>query len=390
MHPGPAACPTLPGRRPVEIQTSRDLDAFKDIWPRSDDLGATRCHVFQCADVLKVWLETIGAARGVDAHFVVVSNERGEPWFALPLGVERRYGLRVLTFLDGGVSDYNAPVIFADAPAGRSFPVPALIERLRAFLPPFDLVMFEKMPAEVLDYSNPLVRQGMDHHVPSGHVMTLSGSWADYAANGLPRRQDSRRKRRKLEASGRVAFVVADDAMSRERLLAAMIRQKAARYIETRGWDGFDRPGYRDYFRQMTQRLGAGAIHLSALELNGEPIAAHWGLVAGSRFYSLMPSFEAEWNKFSPGRLLTEHLIEWSYARGLSCFDFGVGDETYKFEFRDRVLPLYRAVIPVTLAGSAGLFAVNRKNDVKNSRAWQWLRAKRSRLSAGDGARAAS
>jgi CelD/BcsL family acetyltransferase involved in cellulose biosynthesis len=367
---------------PGKIRVSRDLGSFASLWPRCDTPGPARCHVFQCADVLEVWLKTIGAARGVDPYFVVVTDERGEPRFAVALGIERRFGVRVLTFLDGGVSDYNAPVVFANGTAARPYPLRQLIERLRGVLPPFDLVMFEKMPADVLGLPNPLVRPGMEGHTPSGHVTTLAGTWVD-AAKRLPRGQDSRRKRRKLEAMGKLAFVVADGAASRERLLDAMIRQKTRRYIETRGWDGFDRPGYRDYFRQMTERLGPpGIVHLSALTLGDQVVAAHWGMVCGMRLYSLMPSFEAEWSRFSPGRLLLEHLFEWSYARGIACFDFGIGDEAYKFEFRDGVLPLYRAVIPVTMAGSAYVFALNRKNELRASRAWTWLRALRSRAGA--------
>lgn len=381
---------TTAGIAPDGIRVSRDLGDFAAIWPRSDDLGSARCHVFQCADVLTVWLDTIGAARGIDPHFVVVSDERGEPRFALALGIERRFGVRVLTFLDGGVSDYNAPVVFANAMARRPCSLRQFIERLRGVLPPFDLVMFEKMPADVMDRANPIAQADMESHVPSGHTTMLTGSWAEFAATRLPRRADARRKRRKLETMGKLAFVVAEDAHGRERLLEAMIRQKTQRYIETRGWDGFDRPGYRDYFRQMTERLGSGgAVHVCAVQLDDKVIAAHWGLVAGARFYSLMPSFDAEWSRFSPGRLLLEDLIAWSYAHGITCFDFGIGDESYKVEFRDAILPLFRAVFPVTLAGSACVFALNRKNDLKKSRAWQWLRSLRSRQPAIEAAGAA-
>ena len=79
---------------------------------------------------------------------------------------------------------------------------------------------------------------------------------------------------------------------------------------------------------------------------------------------------------------MLEHLFEWAYAHGIACFDFGIGDEAYKLEFRDAVLPLYRAVIPVTMAGSAYVFALNRKNELRASRAWTWLRTLRSRTSA--------
>ena len=46
-----------------------------------------------------------------------------------------------------------------------------------------------------------------------------------------------------------------------------------------------------------------------------------------------MPSDDAAWGKLSPGRLLLDGLVEWSFLQGLRNFDFTIGDEPYKFVF---------------------------------------------------------
>jgi CelD/BcsL family acetyltransferase involved in cellulose biosynthesis len=98
--------------------------------------------------------------------------------------------------------------------------------------------------------------------------------------------------------------------------------------------------------------LASGRVHISALLVGDQIVAAHWGLVCRDRFYYLMPSYEGgEWMKFSPGRLLMEELIEWCFSQGIAEFDLGVGDEPYKAKLVDTVVPLSRVRIPMTYRG---------------------------------------
>jgi CelD/BcsL family acetyltransferase involved in cellulose biosynthesis len=114
----------------------------------------------------------------------------------------------------------------------------------------------------------------------------------------------------------------------------------------------FSEPGLEDFYRETTRRLGDGPVHLSALLLDDKVLAAHWGYVAADRFYHLMPAHETgEWLAYAPGRLLNEWLLEWSIGRGLKFFDFGIGDEPYKFDYCDVHVPLYDALLPVSAKG---------------------------------------
>jgi len=367
------------GAAPLKIRVAADIGDFSTFWPRSNALRNTSCHAFQCADVLEVWLRTIGAARGTKPFFAVIDNDAGAPWLGLPLGIERQRGVRVLTFLDGGVSDYNAPVIFNTAPLAQMPKAHEIIDALTTILPAFDIIRFDKMPEQVGDHANPLIAEGSSPVAPSGYVVSLDHDWKTYSDTRLPRKRDTLRKRRKLESMGELRFVIAATSEEKQQILNAMIEQKTARYVETRGWNGFDRPGYRAYYPAMTQALGEN-IHLSALKLDDTFLAAHWGLHLGQRYYELMPSFDQSWQKLSPGRILTEHLLQWSFENHKKWFDMGIGDEAYKQEYCDIVLPLHQLVIGQTARGRLFLLASERFNHFKSTRAGQWLKSSLRKL----------
>ena len=341
----------------VELATS--AETLPDHWPTSLDRGSAACHPFQCADILAVWCNTIGRARGIKPLFVSVLGPSRQPLMLLPLGIREQFGLKILRFLDGGVSDYNAPVVFPGAAALGA--APAIWSEIAGHLPPFDLAILEKMPEQVGNLTNPLFSLATEDHHESCHAVALYGPWEKFVRDRISNAADSRRRRRKLEKLGTVRIAIAQSADEREFFLSAMMRMKRRKYIDTKGYDVFDTPGTEDYYREATHALGeSGPAQLSALILDGRILAAHWGYVAGDRFYHLMPAHEGrEWRAYAPGRLLNEWLMQWCTERGLKYLDFGIGDETYKFDYCDLHIPLRDAFFPVTLMGR--LYAVAQK-----------------------------
>jgi len=332
------------------VRVCSRLNEFAAVWPT---LAAPRpsAHVFQTREFLEIWLKTIGAARKVKPCFVSITDDAGLHLLA-PLGIEVRRGARVLTFLDGGVSDYNAPIVLS-APNGCP-PAQTLWQDIFAAVGPIDAAVFEKMPYIVGGAANPLCGSTAKATPPSAYTLPLMGDWTSYEGTRLHRAKDSRRKRRRLAEAGPVRFVIAETKAEVGRLYTAFIQQKARRYIEKNGVDGFDRPGYRRYFEMMTERLHPAHVHLSALEVNGELLATHWGLTYGKRFYCLMLAFaDSPLAQYSPARLLVEDLIAWCYARGFETFDFGVGDTPWKTLLGAEVAPLSHSVLPLTPYGWA-------------------------------------
>ena len=337
----------------TRVSVSRSLRDCAAWWPRAGARGDARCFAFQCADILEVWCDTIGDANRIEPAFVTVFGASGNPALLLPLGIEDRNGVRTLRFLDGGVSDYNAPVVFPEASHWGPEAVAALWTVLRRELPPFDLAMLEKMPDVVGGLNNPLSALATKVHAESGHAVRLVGPWETFAREHTKNPSDSRRRSRKLEKLGNVRFVIAANAEQRADFFQAMMRMKRDKFLETKGYDVFTDPGLGEFYREATRRLGAdGPIQVSALLLDDRVLAAHWGYVADGRFYYLMPAHDSgELRSFAPGRLLNEWLLQWALDSGLKVFDFGIGDEAYKLDYCDLDMPLRDAILPVNAKG---------------------------------------
>jgi CelD/BcsL family acetyltransferase involved in cellulose biosynthesis len=125
----------------VRIEVSQSLDRFRQWWPTTGALGEARCYPFQCADVLRVWCDTIGRARDVEPVFVAAFDAYDEPLLLLPLGIYSSNGTRVLRFLDGGVSDYNAPVVFPATENIAARDIHAFWDSLQRRLDSVDLIV---------------------------------------------------------------------------------------------------------------------------------------------------------------------------------------------------------------------------------------------------------
>jgi CelD/BcsL family acetyltransferase involved in cellulose biosynthesis len=350
------------------IRVADDPAEFAELWPRTDCRGPAHCYVFQCADYLKVWRDTIGKARGTRALFVAVFDDIRRPMLLLPLGIERQRGLRVLRFLDGGVCDYNAPIVFEPTRAWGGEALELLWRKLLPALPPFDIAMFDKMPADICGKPNPLIDLRGAPFPESGHLTRITGSWEQYVANQMPYRRKSGQQRRKLARIGPVMFKVAETSADRQRVVQTMMRQKSRRCIETGEADELALPGYKQYYITMTERFAwPGPLHVAALEVGDKIVSTSWSLIFDRRFLWLVTTFEGnEWKRFSPGRLLLEDLLKWGFSNGINIFDCGIGDESYKLGYSDQELLLYHAHIPITMLGKVCQSAWN-------TRLWGWL-----------------
>jgi CelD/BcsL family acetyltransferase involved in cellulose biosynthesis len=376
---------------PIASQPGRDASArierlrvliagapgeFGGMWPRSDDLGEASAYVFQCADVVEAWIESFGRARGTEVLLVLIADAQGNPLLAIPLGVETHYGIRVLSFLDAAVSDYNAPIVYPGwyELAAR---FPQIWDKLVGLLPRFDILFLTKMPSHINHAENPMLELRVTEGIVSGHCAVLPATPEAAAKRVPPQAKTTRRKQRRLSELGKLSFLVATTAADRERVLDSVIQQKRRKYIDTRGFDGFERPGFRDYYAELTQHSGPnGPAHLSALLIDDRIIASHWGLVMGDRFYSLMPAFDSDphWSRYSPGRILLEDLIEWSIKNGLKNFDFGVGDEPYKDEYCEEKIRLYDHMASGSLQGVLVVFSSKRINRLRRTALWSVLK----------------
>jgi len=76
---------------------------------------------------------------------------------------------------------------------------------------------------------------------------------------------------------------------------------------------------------------GFDALRFSALLLDGEPISLHLGFEYASTFLYYKPTYDMLYSESYPGLVLMSSLMESARDRGLAEFDFGYGEEAYKY-----------------------------------------------------------
>jgi CelD/BcsL family acetyltransferase involved in cellulose biosynthesis len=100
----------------------------------------------------------------------------------------------------------------------------------------------------------------------------------------------------------------------------------------------FENPSQRAFYRHVTaENADAGWLRFTRVDWRGEPIAFHFGMSFDGSFLWYKPSFEPALARRSPGEVLLRRLMLAALLEDARQFDFGIGDEPFKYRFAERV-----------------------------------------------------
>ncbi len=337
----------------MKIQLYTTFEDARAAWLKLEQDGLF--HPFQRYAWLSHWFATIGGAQGIEPCIVTVAEDGGEPFLLLPMGIRQRI-VRRLEWLGGDVTDYHAPLLHRGAPSFQPEGFAKLWREVKSRIGGVDVVNMARGPARIADRDNPFLLLPGCEPAEISFTCTLGEEWESWYASRVTTklRADSRRRLRRLEELGELSFFIAESEAEKQQVYDVMRAQKERRYTETGARNFFASTSHADFYAGVPAMPDT---QLSALRLGDQLIATHMGMYRHDRFYHYMPTFDDEFGKYSPGRLLTEWLLQWAIGHGLKYFDFTVGDEAYKTEWSDVTKELYRVLEPVSAAGRAYLFA---------------------------------
>ena len=359
------------------IEVHETLEGAEEAWRHLEQVG--ECFAFQTYDWVKAWLELIGAKLGVAPQIVVLRAPCREPAMVIPLGIRREMGLRQLSFLAHDMSDYQGPLMAKGVGERLVGDFCALWSRIMQQLPGVDLIDFWRMPNVMGNAPNPFVQLAGAIETERGYAARLPSSFPEFLTGKRKSiHRDSLRKLRRLAEIGDVAFEVVEDPTKVEKVVEIMANQKGPKYIQSLGFSWFERT---PEVKTLYSRIGALQSeslrgHVSTMTVGGVVVSTHVGMVFHNRFYMLLPSYAGgEWYKYSTGRLLLEHLIETSIDEGCTVFDYTVGDEAYKKDWTDEVLPLFELTVPLSLRAHVHRQVIATKHKVRNElKNISWIR----------------
>jgi CelD/BcsL family acetyltransferase involved in cellulose biosynthesis len=333
----------------LDIALISDIDDFAKLRGEWSDL-VNRCHpnhVFMTWEWLFTWWRYFGHDRQL---FIIVARDRNELIGLVPLMLAvypRRHGDKVfsharhLHFI--GYRYEQSWNDCMDIPAVRK---PEVIESLLDYLKQhahcWDFVDFWDLEDGsetllcVIDSARraalPIIKNALIHPRP---YIPMTSDWQSYYRTKVSKnlRKNTERRIRRLKETGTLAFVKAEP-MTLMSHLAALFELYEKNEIARDKHVMFSQSAYQDFYRSLSQVCPFEWLDCPTLELNGKVIAASFVWRYNSKLLDLTPAFDPDYSAFAPGTVLLRYMIEDSFGdEQIGEYDFGWGDDAYKFDW---------------------------------------------------------
>lgn len=320
-------------------------------------------HVFATYDFVQPWSELVAPVFGLEPRIVLGRSFDGRVVCVLPFGLRRRVGIKILEWLGGPHADYKGGLFDPALLAALADPEAAAAFRKRALaaVGHADAARFERQPELIGAWRNPFSAGARQRNPEDAFHTVLGADWEAYytGKRSQSSRRTDRRKLKKLEERGALRFVVPQTAEEARPILARLFADKRRALAEKGVPDLFATDAVRTFYEAVALRpYPDGPAHLAALVSDGEIVAANWGLVRGERYYYVMHAYaDGEIERTSPGKHLMYRLMQWCIERGVTEFDFTIGNEDYKGMWCERSEALFTTSTAISLAGAAPALA---------------------------------
>lgn len=320
----------------TQVLTHRgELSEVEAEW---DTLAVEARQPFCAPAWMLAWWDAGAPARAVLR--VVVVRRQGGLVGICPLYVERDLlGVRRYRFLAAPSSLRTQPL----SPHGEEDAIAAAIgTALRSSPDTPDALFFEGVsassvwPGLLAQHLAPEDGSWCHTHtrMPAPALRIEHSSGEDWLASKSKNfREQTRRRRRKLEAKGAVFRMATKETIAAD--LAALARLHHSRWDE-RGGSGVLTP-------QVEVMLASAAEHLLAserfrlwmIDVKGKAISAHLFLAAGGELSYWLGGFDDAWAQHQPALQVLVAALQDSIDRGEEWLDLGGGAQPYKYRLSD-------------------------------------------------------
>jgi CelD/BcsL family acetyltransferase involved in cellulose biosynthesis len=386
--PTPPAEMTRAGPDHLSLSVHDSLTALEQEWRRFEQTAD--CTPFQSYDWLSAWQRHVGAATGVTPA-ITIARRGDEILLLMPLGIERRSFARCLVFLGDVLCDYHAPLLAPDFATLVPEGFPALWDKIVTVLQAtpasrHDAIIFDKMPPKIGGQKNPMLTLNVTLNPSGAYETPLPADWEAYYASkrsSSTRRRD-RTKLKRLGELGPVKFVNPDSSAELALTFDLLVQQKSKAFARMGVPNLFAPTGHAAFYRELaTSPRYRSLVHLSRLDVGNTWAALNLGITFRDCYFHILASYDdGEVSRFGPGAAHLRELLRYAIGRGLTRFDFTIGDEPYKRDWCEAEQPLYDYAGAATMRGlpaAAMAFGWGRaKRAIKKSAMWdavQRLRA---------------
>lgn len=281
---------------------------------------------------------------------IVVARRAGELAMVWPLIRQRRYGLDTLRFMGVPVAQFGDVLVDGDEAAlletGWAF-----IQTLRA-----DLFEARKLRADSCLALSGLLDgavEGDRQEAPFADLTRRVDEAGPSLAYPARERSNHRRRLRRLEERGPLAYAMPPPGPEAARLAAAAIAMKRM----TLARRGIVAPVINDsrfatFFTDLAgDASGEASLRIAALSVDGTPIGIDLSFDCKGHSFAHVLATAAEHDQNGIGKVLIHHSFASAHARGSTVFDLLAPSEPYKLEHADGSVAVSDRLRPLSLKG---------------------------------------
>lgn len=308
------------------------LESLATDWDRLWSLSLRR-EIFGTFAWARAWWRAYGSAYSLR---VLAIREGNRLVGLLPLVSQGR----TLQFLGTFHNDYNDLLC---APHNKSSVLEAALQGTMGLLSPGDRCELESLPED-----SSIVTQYRQLAAPDHRRLHLSHAAfcprivfspeSDSLLQSLLHKKSLRRHENSLRRLGELRFRHLEDREEIKHHLPALFHQHMVRRERAGDTSIFTDQRARSFYVFLVEELDPRTVlRFAVLELDGRPIAYHFGFEMNNVFLWYKPTFDPQFFEFSPGEVLIKRLLEYVGSRGVRIFDFTVGNEAFKTRFANAV-----------------------------------------------------
>jgi CelD/BcsL family acetyltransferase involved in cellulose biosynthesis len=312
----------IPGTRQqteaLRIEFARSLEELRDEW---SPLALASRNVFSTYEWVSIWQRHFGASKRL---FTATGRDSAGRLVALiPLSVAAQGPLHIVRFAGNGPADQLGPVC---DPANRPSAAAALRNALERLPARWDLFLGTQLAIDE-DWTR-LIGGHLMRRQSSPVLRPGTGRWDSHlVGTGSKLLKKVRYQERALQRDHALRYRLADDP---DRLPQDLDRLFALHRLR---WQAESPFSLNEAFHRevAATALARGWLRLWFLELDGEAVAAGYGLRYAGRQSIYQFGRDPRLLQSSLGMLLLVHTIARAFEDGVTEFGFLRGDEPYKY-----------------------------------------------------------
>ncbi len=340
----------------TEIHDS--MDSCAAAWSRLE--ACAPVSWYQTRHWAAAWHASIGAADAGKLRIIVAYDADDKPCFLLPLVMVRRGWLHQARFTGAKDSNFNL-ALFRPQDRWDMAAVQHLLHQAAHQMQPCpDSFVLLNQPGQWDGTANPLALLATQPSPSFGHRGALQPPAETLLAGLLSRdhRKKLARKFRRLQEMGPTRCDFAETTQAIEAAIMAFGQQKSARLREMGISDLACDARTLAFMRRLSHPATAAEparMRWATLTVGERIVATYGGGIHRGQFQAMVNSIclDPEIARSSPGECLLNWLVARCCEDGLTGFDLGVGEGSYKKLYCPEDEPLFDTILPISAAGLA-------------------------------------